>query len=156
MKFVLVTCNSTTEKWSELASDLYQNKISHLVPFEIKNLKLKKNSRGQSHEKVKADSAEIQSEIQPGDYVVLFDETGSEFDSVQYSKKIQQIQNLGKKRALFVIGGAFGVTPELKARADLKVCLSKMVMNHLVAETVALEQLYRALTILKNLPYHNS
>ncbi len=57
---------------------------------------------------------------------------------------------------IFIIGGAYGVNEEVKKRADLKVSLSAMTMNHIMAQAVSLEQIYRAFTIIKNLPYHNS
>lgn len=68
---------------------------------------------------------------------------------------IEQIQNSGKKRSVFVIGGAFGVDETVKARAQKTICLSSMVLNHLVAKVVVLEQIYRSFTILGHLPYHN-
>ncbi|MNT79848.1 Ribosomal RNA large subunit methyltransferase H [compost metagenome] len=86
---------------------------------------------------------------------MLFDERGSVFDSIQFSKKVENILGSSKKRAVFVIGGAFGVNESVRSRADLKVSFSPMVMNHLMAQAVGMEQIYRAFTIIKKIPYHN-
>ena len=77
------------------------------------------------------------------------------WDSYKNSEQLEKATTSGKKRIVFIIGGAFGVSDEIKKQAHLKVGLSAMVMNHLVAETVALEQIYRSLTILNRIPYHN-
>ena len=155
MKFVVLTCASASEDWSEAAYDLYTKKISHFVSFEIKELKPKKNSRDEKQQKIKADSEAILNEIKPDDFIILFDERGKSLDSVQFSKQIDKVLQSGKKRCLFVIGGAFGVDDSVKTRAQVTLSLSPMVMNHLVAQTVVMEQIYRGFAILKNLPYHN-
>ncbi len=155
MKFLLLTCATASEDWSDEAFRLYQKKISPFIPFEIKELSLKKSARDDRSQKLKSDSDLLLAEIKPDDYVVLFDERGDQLDSRKFSEKIGQILNSGKKRTVFVIGGAYGVDDRVRSRAQLKVSFSKMVMNHLVAQVVALEQIYRGFTILKNLPYHN-
>lgn len=155
MKFVVLSCASANEKWAQEAEDLYVKKISPFVPFEVKELKIPKSSRDDREFKVKNDSQSILKEIKSDDYVVLFDERGKSFSSREFSQKIQNILNTGKKRTVFIIGGAFGVDDSVKSRADLQVSFSKMVFNHLIAQAVCLEQIYRSFTILKNLPYHN-
>ena len=155
MKFVLLTCASASETWSDEAQALYRKKISPFVSFEIKELKIKKISRDDKDLRVKSDSEQILQEIKPDDYVVLFDERGESLDSRKFAQKVEKILLSGKKRALFIIGGAYGVDDRVRERAQLKMSFSKMVMNHLVAQTVALEQIYRSFAILRNLPYHN-
>lgn len=155
MKLFLVTCISASEKWSTEAADLYLKKLNHFNSFEIKELKIKKSSRDDKEFKIKTDSDALLSEIQTEDFVVLFDERGEGLDSHKFSEKLNQILLSGKKRGLFVIGGAYGVDDRVRQRANLKISFSQMVMNHLVAQTVALEQIYRGFTLLKNIPYHN-
>lgn len=155
MKFILYNLATAKEAWAEEASELYKKKISFFVPFEIQGLKPKKTSRDESDFKRNEESDLILKNIQKDDYVILFDERGSVLDSVQFSKKIETILGSSKKRAIFIIGGAFGVNDEVRSRADLKVSLSPMIMNHLMAQAMCLEQLYRAFTILKKIPYHN-
>ena len=155
MKFVLLNCASASELWSREASELYKEKIGHLISFSIQRLRLQKGSRDDRAFRLKSDSDQILNELTPDDFVVLFDERGQQFESRKFSEKIGNILNSGKKRTVFIIGGAYGVDDRIRSRAQLKVCLSSLVMNHLVAELVALEQIYRALMILKNIPYHN-
>lgn len=155
MKLILLTCASAKEEWSEAARDLYQTKISRFISFEVKELKLKKSARDDQAWKKLTDSQAILAELKPDDFVVLFEEKGKALASREFSDQLQKTLNSGKKRLIFVIGGAYGVNEEVQDRANLKVSLSKMVFNHLVAQTVVLEQIFRAFSILKNLPYHN-
>lgn len=156
MKMLLLKVETANEKWSELAAELYSEKLGHFHKFEIKNLKPRKAGRDQADKKKSEDSQLILQELTADDYVVLFDEKGKSFSSVAFSEQMQQILNSGKKRLVFVIGGAYGVTPDVFSRAQLKVSLSAMTMNHIVAQVVILEQIYRSLTILNRIPYHNA
>jgi 23S rRNA (pseudouridine1915-N3)-methyltransferase len=131
-------------------------KISHFHKIEIKTLKASKNSRDRSDRKKEQDSELILKELTSDDFVILFDEKGKSLASIPYSQVVQKALGSGKKRMVLIIGGAFGVTDELKAKAHQQVSLSVMTMNHVVAQVIALEQTYRAFTILKNLPYHNA
>ncbi len=155
MKFVLLNCASASEKWTVEATALYLSKINHFVGFEIKELKIKKSNRDDKEFKIQTDSGALLQEIQTEDFVILFDERGEMLDSRQFSQKLNQILMSSKKRAVFIIGGAYGVDDRVKQRANLKIGFSKMVLNHLVAQVVAMEQIYRGFTLLKNIPYHN-
>lgn len=155
MKFVLYNLATAKEAWADEASELYKKKISFFVPFEIQSLKAKKSARDDADFKRQEESALILKNLQSDDYVILFDERGQTLDSIQFSKKVENIMGSSKKRAIFIIGGAFGVSEEVRQRADLKVALSPMVMNHLMAQAMSLEQIYRAFTIIKKIPYHN-
>lgn len=156
MKFVLLTLTTAKEAWAQEAKELYTQKIKPFVPFEIKELKPKKSGRDQKEFKLKEESELILDELSSDDFVILFDERGKSLSSEEFSQQIEKIFLSGKKRAVFIIGGAFGVDESVRKRAQVVVSFSKMVMNHLVAQTVALEQVYRGLTILKKIPYHNS
>jgi 23S rRNA (pseudouridine1915-N3)-methyltransferase len=156
MKFVLYNLATAKEAWADEAARLYTQKISHFNPFEIQTLKPKKSSRDEAAVKKKEESEMILSSLSGDDFVILFDERGKSFNSIEFSKKIESVLSSSKKRAVFIIGGAYGVSDEVRQRAQLVVTLSPMVMNHLLAQTVALEQIYRAFTIIRNLPYHNS
>ena len=155
MKFVLLTCATASEPWAEEAEALYTKKISPFLPFEVRRLKIKKAAREDRDQKIKSDSDALLDEIKSDDYVIVFDERGESFDSRKFAQKMEAVLNSGKKRTLFVVGGAYGIDDRIRNRAQLKVSLSKMVLNHLVAQTVVLEQIYRSFAILKNLPYHN-
>lgn len=155
MKFVLYNLATAKEAWADEATRLYTQKISHFNSFEVQTLKPKKSSRDEAAAKKREESESILASLSNDDYVVLFDERGKALNSIEFSKKIESILSSSKKRAVFIIGGAYGVSDEVRQRAQLVVTLSPMVMNHILAQTVALEQIYRAFTIIKNLPYHN-
>jgi 23S rRNA (pseudouridine1915-N3)-methyltransferase len=156
LKFVLLTLTTAKETWAQEAKELYTQKLKPFVPFEIKELKPKKSSRDQREFKLKEESELILKELSADDFVILFDERGKSLSSEEFASQFEKIFLSGKKRTVFIIGGAFGVDDSVRRRAQVVVSFSKMVMNHLVAQTVALEQIYRAFTILKKIPYHNS
>lgn len=155
MKFVLYNLATAKEDWAVEATEMYKKKISFFMPLEIQTLKAKKSAREDSEFKKNEESELILKNLSADDYVVLFDERGSVLDSIAFSKKIENILLTSKKRCVFIIGGAFGVNEDVRKRADFKVSLSPMVMNHLLAQIVSLEQIYRAFTIIKKIPYHN-
>lgn len=155
MKAILFDFKTAKEEWFELAVATYIKKISPLISIQIVSLKSPKSSRDDAEGKKKSESLELLNQLTNDDYVFLFDEKGKDYDSLEFSKQLEKAQMSGKKRLVFIVGGAFGVIDEIKMKAQVKVSLSKMVMNHLVAETVALEQIYRGFTIIKKIPYHN-
>ncbi len=155
MKFVLMNLATAKEAWADEVNELYKKKISFFTPFEVLSLKSKKSARDDAEYKRSEEAVLILKNLSKDDFVVLLDERGGPLDSIQFSKKVESILGSSKKRAVFIIGGAFGVTEEVRSRADLKVSLSPMVMNHLMAQAMLLEQIYRAFTIIKKIPYHN-
>ena len=157
MKLQLIYIQSSKEPWFSEATELYHKKINGFQSFEIKALKAKGLERSQADQKKKLESDLLLKNIETSDYVILFDENGKVFkDSVDFSKFLNQGLESGKQTIKFVIGGAYGSSEELQQRANLKASLSPLTMNHLVATVTALEQIYRGLTILKGIPYHNS
>lgn len=155
MKIVVLTVSQSYEPWLKEAIDNYSKKIGFHYPFEVQTLKGKKTERDFADFKKKADSDLIISKLTNDDYVILMDERGQALDSIRFSQKLNQSFNSGKKRVVLVIGGAFGVSDDLKSKVQLTVKLSDMVMNHHIALAVVLEQIYRGIAIQKNLPYHN-
>ena len=109
-------------------------------------------SEAQQKEK---ERALILKNLNPTDKVVLLDEKGKEYRSVEFAKHLQQHMNSGVKRLVFIIGGPYGFSPELYAKAQEKLALSKMTFSHQMIRPFFVEQLYRAMTILKNEPYHH-
>lgn len=156
MKVIFLYIESQKEDWALEAQSLYSEKIKRFSEFEIIKIKSPSIARDNKAHKVEEESKMILGKLKADDYFVLFDEGGRLFDSIEFSKNFKKIQESNPKRIVFLIGGAFGVSEEVKKRANQKLSLSKMVMNHHVALSVALEQLYRTFTILKGIPYHNS
>ena len=156
MKSVLFNFKTTKEEWFEEAVLQYSKKICFFTDFEIQSLKTMKHGRDEAELKKKFEASELLKKIDQNDFVILFDEIGKSIKSEEFAEKITKCEESGKKRIVYIIGGAFGVTDEVKQRAQIKISLSSMVMNHLVAETVLLEQIYRAYTIKNRIPYHNT
>lgn len=157
MKLVLLTIVSNNESWFQQAKDLYTEKINHFVKFEVEALKASKIDRGNSEQKKKIESELLMKYLKPNDYVVLLDERGKTIDSLKLAQWFErETSHSSSKRMVFIIGGAFGVSDDVRKRAQLTLQLGPWTLNHLVAQTVLLEQLYRMMTIIKGLPYHNA
>jgi 23S rRNA (pseudouridine1915-N3)-methyltransferase len=155
MKFVFLTAKTSQEEWAKKAVELYIKKIAAFHKTEEIVVHGVPKGRSLAIEKKRIDSELILKQIKPEDYVLLFDEKGKAYDSKEFAKNLQQALSSSKKRIIFVIGGAYGVTEELKQRAQKCLSLGSLTLNHTLAQVVAAEQVYRALTIIHNLPYHN-
>lgn len=155
MKWVLFDFKSAKEPWFDEAEATYLKKINHFVKFEIIHLKTKTVDRDQAAIKIKFEESVMSEKLTDDDYLIVFDENGKPCNSLEFSDIVKRAQESGKKRCVLIIGGAYGLGEEIKKRAHRKVSLSGLTMNHLVAETVTLEQFYRAQTIINRIPYHN-
>jgi 23S rRNA (pseudouridine1915-N3)-methyltransferase len=156
MKIIFFYLESQKEDWAMSAQLVYLEKIKRFSDFEILKIKSPHIARDNKAHKIEEESKLVLSKLKPDDHLVLFDEGGKLFDSHEFAQNFKRTQEANPKRIIFLIGGAFGVSEDIKRRANQKLSLSKLVMNHHVALTVALEQIYRTLTILKGIPYHNS
>jgi 23S rRNA (pseudouridine1915-N3)-methyltransferase len=93
--------------------------------------------------------------FQPGDYVVLLDEHGKEYTSMEFAEYIEKKRHTVSKRMVFVIGGPFGFSKKVYDAAHEQISLSRMTFSHQLIRLIFVEQLYRAMTILGNEPYHH-
>ncbi len=156
MKARFIFIQSSKEEWFLKALDLYERKISAFTDFEVKTLKAKGMGRENSDEKKNKESQILLDQVSEKDLAILFDERGKGFsDSLAFSENFKKTLESGKQSVTFLIGGAYGASKELKQRADQTWSLSPLTMNHMLASVVALEQVYRAFTIDRNIPYHN-
>ncbi|AGH96745.1 23S rRNA (pseudouridine(1915)-N(3))-methyltransferase RlmH [Pseudobdellovibrio exovorus] len=155
MKWTLYDFKTAKEPWFDEAEQVYLKKIKPFATFDVQHLKTLKTDRDEATLKKNYEAKVLLEKLSSDDFVILLDEKGKKLDSIEFSKLVNAARESGKKRGVFIIGGAFGVSEEIKKRAERSVCLSDMVMNHLVAEVVLLEQFYRAQTILNRIPYHN-
>jgi 23S rRNA (pseudouridine1915-N3)-methyltransferase len=115
-----------------------------------------KNTKALTPEQQKTKEGEaIRKLLKDGDHLVLLDEGGREFRSVEYAKYLQQRMASGARRLVFVVGGPYGFSPEIYALAKEKISLSKMTFSHQMVRLFFVEQCYRAMTILKGEPYHH-
>ena len=132
----------------------YEDKIKHFINFKIQCLKTK-NKSSQKSSIIKFDSEIIFKNLKKEGIVILLDEKGKDFNSIEFSKFLEEHMIRGVKNLTFVIGGAYGFSKELREFAKNKISLSKMTFSHDMARLFFVEQLYRSLTIINNIPYHN-
>ena len=132
----------------------YEDKIKHFINFKIQCLKTK-NKSSQKSSIIKFDSEIIFKNLKKEDIIILLDEKGKDFNSIEFSKFLEEYMIRGVKNLTFIIGGAYGFSKELREFAKNKISLSKMTFSHDMARLFFVEQLYRSLTIINNIPYHN-
>lgn len=155
MKTVLVLVGKTVNKHFIAGISDYVERINHYMPFEIVTIPELKNTKNITEEQQKTSEGElIMKQIQPSDSVVLMDEHGRDYRSVEFAKWIEQKRNTAR-RLVFVIGGPYGFSPQIYARANEKISLSKMTFSHQMVRLIFTEQVYRACTIIKGEPYHH-
>ncbi|NGZ88942.1 23S rRNA (pseudouridine(1915)-N(3))-methyltransferase RlmH [Psychroflexus maritimus] len=115
-----------------------------------------KNTKNLSQKEQKRKEGElILKELEPSDYVVLMDENGKEFTSRKFSEWIAKKQHLGSRKVSFIIGGPYGFDEAVINQSEFKIALSKMTFSHQMVRLFFVEQIYRAFSILHNLPYHH-
>lgn len=155
MKTILLLVGKTQNKNFQAGISDYSERITHYMPFEIKVIPELKNTRNLNEEQQKVREGElILKELQPADTVVLMDEHGKELRSIELALWLQGKQNISR-RLVFVIGGPYGFSPDVYARANEQLSLSKMTFSHQMVRLIMVEQLYRACTIIKGEPYHH-
>ena len=155
MKTELILVGKTTSKHFAAGISDYTERIGHYMPFGITTLPDLKNTKSLTQELQKEREGEqILRLIQPADTVVLLDEHGLEMRSVELASWLQRKQRQAR-RLVFVIGGAYGFSSAVYARANEKLSLSRLTFSHQMVRLVFVEQLYRACTIIKGEPYHH-
>lgn len=155
MKTELILVSKTTDKHLAAGIDDYVNRICHYLPFAIIVIPELKNTKNMTEEQQKVREGElILQKIQPSDTVVLLDEHGKEFRSIEFADWLQKKQNTAR-RLVFVIGGPYGFSESIYKRADEQLSLSKMTFSHQMVRLLFVEQIYRACTIIKGEPYHH-
>lgn len=156
MKLKFLILEGKPPAWVAEARAEYQSKINPFVSIEVKSLKSPSVDRDSSDVKRKREGALILRELDERDFLILFDENGKlTKNSEDFSATLARVLESGKACAVLCIGGAYGFSDEVHNRAQLKWSLSPLTMNHWLAQIAALEQIYRGLTILRGIPYHN-
>ena len=156
MKIVLITIGKTNEKYLIEGISNYQKRLKHYITFEMTEIVNIKNTKNLSElELMKKEGELILKQIQSSDYLVLLDDKGKDFTSPKFAQKLQQWMLSGKKRLVFVVGGAYGFSEEVYQRGNEKISLSKMTFSHQMVRLFFVEQIYRGYTILNNEPYHH-
>ena len=157
MTFKLLAVGKTSLSSLEKLIDDYKKRINFYTKFDIEIIENIKNTKNISEEEQKSkEGSIILQKISPNDILILLDERGKEFSSIEFSNFIQKIMNTGVKQCIFLIGGAYGFSEQVYDRANHICSLSKMTFSHQMVRLFFTEQLYRAFTILNNEPYHHS
>lgn len=156
MKICLLTVGKTDIGWVREGLETYSSRLSHYVPFSVCEIPELKNTSALTRTQIKEREGElIMKAIKPTDRVILLDERGKEYRSVEFAEEIRGLSLAGGKDIVFVIGGAYGFSEAVYARSVGKISLSRMTFSHQMVRTIFAEQLYRAFTIIKGEPYHH-
>ena len=156
MKTVLLVVGKTVEQHYVTAIADYVERVNHYIPFDMEVIPELKNTKSLSMEQQKErEGSLIIKSLQPGDVVVLLDEKGKEFRSVEFASWMEGKLNTVSRRLVFVVGGPYGFSKSVYALANDKISLSKMTFSHQMIRLIFVEQLYRAMNILHGGPYHH-
>lgn len=156
MKIKLVVVGKTDDKNLETLIVTYQNRINFYINFEFEIIPDLKNVKNLNEEQQKIKEGKLLlSKLTSADLLILLDEKGKEFRSIDFANYIQKKMNSGIKQVVFAIGGPYGFSEEVYKKAKGRVSLSKMTFSHQMVRLFFMEQIYRAFTILKNEPYHH-
>ena len=156
MKTIFILIGKTTDKRMESLTDEYIGRITHYMPFEMQVIPELRNAKNLSQEQQKEQEAELlKKTLQPSDYIVLLDEHGKERRSIEFASWIEKRMAASPRRLVFIVGGPYGFAPQIYEMAQEKISLSQMTFSHQMIRLLFVEQIYRALTILHNEPYHH-
>ena len=156
MKIILLTVGKSTNSQLIKLQEEYQNRLKFYIPFEMVVIPELKNTKNLSiSEQTEKEGELILKQFETNDEVVLLDEKGKQFTSMGFSDFISKKMLASHKRMIFVVGGPYGFSEKVYSRANSKVSLSSMTFSHQMIRLIFVEQLYRAMTILKGEPYHH-
>jgi 23S rRNA (pseudouridine1915-N3)-methyltransferase len=156
MNIRLIAIGKTDNPSIQSLTEGYVQRLGHYIRFEMDLIPDIKNTKSLSIPAQKEKEGElILKKLSPSDDLILLDERGKTFSSLEFSDFLQKKMNSGLKQLIFVIGGPYGFSEEVYARANGKISLSKMTFSHQMIRPFFAEQLYRAFTILGNEPYHH-
>ena len=155
MNIILLTVGKTDVPWVKEGLDLYMSRLKHYVPFSVNEIPELKKVSALSKQQIKDKEGElILKQLQPSDTVVLLDEHGRQYRSIDFARWLEQKQQ-NARRLVFVIGGPYGFSPAVYSRANEQLSLSLMTFSHQMIRLTFTEQIYRACTIIKGEPYHH-
>lgn len=156
MKIKLLVIGKTDDKNLNALIDMYMKRLKHYITFDIQVIPDIRGAKNYTAEQQKDREGElILNALENPDMLVLLDENGQAFGSVEFSNYLQKKMNSGIKQMVLAVGGPYGFSKAVYERAQGKVSLSKMTFSHQMVRLFVVEQLYRAFTILNNEPYHH-
>lgn len=154
MNFKIIYISSEKNSNIELLVNNYIKKIKHLADIDLFKIH-NKNKTKKNKFNIDYESNLIINQLSKNDINILLDEKGDVYETIKFSKFIQENFLYSSKKIVFIIGGAYGFNKELKKTVQKKISLSKLTFTHDMARVILIEQIYRALTVIKNIPYHN-
>ena len=155
MKITLLVVGKTTDSHIEVLIQEYQKRLTHYVPFTLQVIPELKNTKALTSEQQKQAEGElILRTITPATDLILLDEHGKEYRSIEFADYIQKRMSSGRD-VVFGVGGPYGFSEAVYQRANGKISLSKMTFSHQMVRLFFVEQIYRAMTILRGEPYHH-
>ncbi len=155
MKITMLTVGKTDRDWVRDGMDIYIGRLRHYANFSLTEIPELKKVSSLSREQIKEKEGElILKNIRPNDDVILLDEHGKEYSSVEWAGVIEG-KISGGRDIVFVVGGAYGFSRAVYERSNSMVSLSRMTFSHQMVRAIFVEQLYRAFTIIKGEPYHH-
>ena|SRR5690554_3629612 len=156
MTIKLIVLGKTDSLQLSQLIDEYRNRLGHYIKFEIETIPDIRNNKNLSEKQQREKEGEaILSKLNTTDLLVLLDENGKQYTSVEFSGYLQKKMNSGLKQLVFVVGGPYGFSDAVHQKSQSKISLSKMTFSHQMVRLFMVEQLYRAFTILRNEPYHH-
>jgi 23S rRNA (pseudouridine1915-N3)-methyltransferase len=157
MKVELWQIGKTSFDYLKEGNALYAKRLKRYLSFQVTTLPDVKNAKKLTFEQLRQKEGElVLQKLRPEDLLILLDEKGTSFSSVAFAQQVERWLVSGKQRVVFLIGGAFGFSRAVYDRSDAKISLSDMTFSHQMVRLFFLEQLYRAMTILRNEPYHHN
>ncbi|MEX0362864.1 MAG: 23S rRNA (pseudouridine(1915)-N(3))-methyltransferase RlmH [Allomuricauda sp.] len=156
MQITLIAIGKTDSAELSQLINIYEKRLGHYIKFQFKILPDLKNTKNLSESQQKEKEGELLlSQIHSSDHLVLLDENGRHYSSMEFSKFLQKKMNSGLKNLVLVIGGPYGFSDPVYSRSQEKLSLSQMTFSHQMVRLFLVEQLYRGFTILRNEPYHH-
>ena len=155
MKIELLAIGKIKQKFLLDGISEYEKRINYFVKFRIIRLPSIKIKSKQIEEIKRHESEKFLSKINSTDNVILLEVSGDKMDTVKFSKFVEQKINAHGSKTVFIIGGAYGVNEQLQIRANHIFSMSKLTFTHDMAQLILVEQIYRAYTVIKKIPYHH-
>ncbi|TFF33920.1 23S rRNA (pseudouridine(1915)-N(3))-methyltransferase RlmH [Mucilaginibacter psychrotolerans] len=156
MKIAFITVGKTEDAYLKDGIEKYVKRLKHYTRLELVEIAELKNTKALTEEQQKTREAElILKKVTTQDYLILLDEAGQEYTSVQFAKYLEKRSISSVTSLVFVVGGPYGFDQSVYQRANDKISLSRMTFSHQMVRLFFVEQLYRAFTIIKGEPYHH-
>jgi 23S rRNA (pseudouridine1915-N3)-methyltransferase len=156
MKITFITVGKTEDAYLKDGIEKYVKRLKHYTKLELGEIPELKNTKALTEDQQKTKEAElILKKVTPNDHLVLLDEAGQEFTSVQFANYLEKRAISSVASLVFVVGGPYGFDQSVYQRANDKISLSRMTFSHQMVRLFFVEQLYRAFTIIKGEPYHH-